>query len=154
MEYSIRQAAVEDAGIIRQIADVAFRATYAAIISPGQIDYMMEWMYSESTLRKEICGNVTYLLLQADGKDIGYVSFGPENRPENSSLFHLHKIYLLPECQGRGYGKLLFKAAEEAMKKNGAEAYELNVNRHNKALNFYLQMGMHIARSGDFDIGG
>ena len=31
---------------------------------------------------------------------------------------------------------------------------ELNVNRNNKALEFYKKMGMHIAESGDFNIGG
>ena len=150
MGYTIRQASVEDARIIREIAHVAFRATYATIISQSQIDYMIEWMYSEDTLKKELAGNVTYLLLETDGKNVGYVSF----EPEDSSLFHLHKIYLLPEFQGRGYGKVLFNAAEEFMKKSGAEAFELNVNRNNKALDFYKHLGMHIARSGDFDIGG
>ena len=150
MGYTIRQASVEDARIIREIANVAFRATYATIISQSQIDYMIEWMYSEDTLKKELAGNVTYLLLETDGKNVGYVSF----EPEDSSLFHLHKIYLLPEFQGRGYGKVLFNAAEEFMKKSGAEAFELNVNRNNKALDFYKHLGMHIARSGDFDIGG
>ena len=50
MGYTIRQASVEDARIIREIANVAFRATYATIISQSQIDYMIEWMYSEDTL--------------------------------------------------------------------------------------------------------
>ena len=40
------------------------------------------------------------------------------------------------------------------MKKSGAEAFELNVNRRNKVLDFYQHLGMRIARSGDFDIGG
>ena len=31
---------------------------------------------------------------------------------------------------------------------------ELNVNRRNKALDFYRREGMHIARTGDFPIGG
>lgn len=40
------------------------------------------------------------------------------------------------------------------MRRLGAEVFELNVNRYNKALEFYLRMGMQIDRSGDFDIGG
>ena len=31
---------------------------------------------------------------------------------------------------------------------------ELNVNRHNPALGFYLHMGMKKVSEGDFDIGG
>ena len=149
MEYRIRKAGPADVCIIREIADLAFRATYASIITQSQIEYMLEWMYSEGTLRKELEGDVTYLLLEADGTAVGYTSF----LPETPALYHLHKIYILPEFQGKGGGKILFTAAQEQMKECGAEAFELNVNRNNKAVGFYRQMGMHIDRSGDFDIG-
>ena len=89
MEYRIRKAGLADVGIIREIADLAFRATYAAIITQGQIEYMLEWMYSEGTLRKELEGDVTYLLLEADGTAVGYTSFSPET----PAIYHLHKIY-------------------------------------------------------------
>ena len=46
MEYRIRKAGPADVGIIREIADLAFRATYASIITQDQIEYMLEWMYS------------------------------------------------------------------------------------------------------------
>ncbi len=59
MEYRIRKAGLADVGIIREIADLAFRATYASIITQSQIEYMLEWMYSEGTLRKELEGDVT-----------------------------------------------------------------------------------------------
>ena len=48
----------------------------------------------------------------------------------------------------------MFLKAEQEMRAQGAKAFELNVNRHNKALDFYKKMGMSIDRSGDFDIGG
>ena len=147
----IRNATVNDIPAIREIAEVAFPATYSDIITEEQIAYMMEWMYSEDVLRKEIAGDVTWLLMELDGVASGYVSFGPEG---TDGQYHLHKIYILPACQGKGHGRALFLAAEEEMRRRGAEIFELNVNRHNKALDFYLKMGMKINRSGDFDIGG
>ena len=147
----IRKATVNDIPAIREIAGVAFPATYSDIITEEQIAYMMEWMYSEDVLRKEIAGDVTWLLMELDGVASGYVSFGPEG---TDGQYHLHKIYILPACQGKGHGRALFLAAEEEMRRRGAEIFELNVNRHNKALDFYLKMGMKINRSGDFDIGG
>lgn len=146
-----RTATIADIPCIRKIAQEAFPATYSSIISPSQIEYMMEWMYSEQTLRDELSGDVRFLLMEQDGEAVGYVSFGPEGE---EGLFHLHKLYLLPSVRGRGYGRQLFGAAEDGMRKLGAKAFELNVNRHNKALDFYLHMGMSIERSGDFDIGG
>lgn len=159
--FSYRRATTDDIELIRSIAKVAFPATYSTIISAEQIDYMMEWMYSAKKLQQEISGNITYLLAEVDGRTVGYLSFGPDEgtadcaaAPGQGRLFHLHKIYLLPEAQGGGNGKRLFMAGEREMRLAGATAFELNVNRGNPALEFYRHLGMQLARSGDFDIGG
>ena len=136
---------------IRNLAQVTFPATYSSIISAEQIDFMMDMMYSETVLRRELEGGITYLMLLTDGTPAGFVSFGKQ---DDKGLFHLHKIYLLPDFQGLGYGREMFLEAEKEMRKQGARAFELYVNRHNKALDFYKKMGMRIDRSGDFDIGG
>lgn len=148
----IRMTADEkDIRSIQNLALVTFPATYSSIISAEQIDFMMDMMYSETVLRRELEGGVTFLMLLADGTPAGFISFGKQ---DDEGLFHLHKIYLLPEYQGLGYGREMFLKAEHEMRAQGAKAFELNVNRHNKALDFYKKMGMSIDRSGDFDIGG
>ena len=155
--FTYRRATTDDIELIRSIAKVAFPATYSTIISAEQIDYMMEWMYSAKKLQQEISGNITYLLAEVDGRTVGYLSFGPDegtDTPGQGRLFHLHKIYLLPEAQGGGNGKRLFMAGEREMRLAGAKAFELNVNRGNPALGFYRHLGMQLSRSGDFDIGG
>ena len=159
--FTYRRATTDDIELIRSIAKVAFPATYSTIISAEQIDYMMEWMYSAKKLQQEISGNITYLLAEVDGRTVGYLSFGPDEgtadcaaAPGQGRLFHLHKIYLLPEAQGGGNGKRLFMAGEREMLLAGATAFELNVNRGNPALGFYQHLGMQLSRSGDFDIGG
>lgn len=159
--FTYRRATTDDIELIRSIAKVAFPATYSTILSAEQIDYMMEWMYSAKKLQQEISGNITYLLAEIDGRTVGYLSFGPDEgtadcaaAPGQGRLFHLHKIYLLPEAQGGGNGKRLFMAGEREMRLAGATAFELNVNRGNPALGFYRHLGMQLSRSGDFDIGG
>lgn len=161
--FTYRRATTDDIELIRSIAKVAFPATYSTIISAEQIDYMMEWMYSAEKLQQEISSNITYLLAEVDGRTVGYLSFGPDEgaaaalsaaAPGQGRLFHLHKIYLLPEAQGGGNGKRLFMAGEREMRLAGATAFELNVNRGNPALEFYRHLGMQLSRSGDFDIGG
>ena len=148
----IRMTADEkDIRSIQNLALVTFPATYSSIISAEQIDFMMDMMYSETVRRRELEGGDTYLMLLADETPAGFVSFGKQ---DDEGLFHLHKIYLLPEFQGLGYGREMFLKAEHEMRAQGAKAFELNVNRHNKALDFYKKMGMSIDRSGDFDIGG
>lgn len=149
---SHRRAGIEDIGIIRDIARHAFPATYRDILSPEQLAYMMEWMYSEESLRRQMGeeGQVFFLAL-FNGRPCGYVSI--ERQEED--LFHLQKIYLSPDFQGIGLGHYLFETALEHIRRVHPSPcrMELNVNRHNSARRFYERMGMTCLRSGDFDIG-
>ena len=60
MTQFIRMTADEkDILSIRNLARVTFSATYSSIISAEQIDFMMDMMYSETVLRRELEGGVT-----------------------------------------------------------------------------------------------
>ncbi|WP_300229144.1 GNAT family N-acetyltransferase [uncultured Bacteroides sp.] len=149
---SIRKATTEDIPLINKLAWIAFPATYQDILTKEQIDYMMDWMYSPENLLKQMTeeGHVYYIAF-TDNEPAGYVSI----QKEAEDLFHLQKIYVLPKFQKEHIGKLLFCKAKEAVKEINKKPcrMELNVNRNNKALGFYLHMGMKKASEGDFDIG-
>lgn len=152
MSYiTIRRATEDDIATIRDLAWCIFPHTYREILTPEQNDYMMEWMYSESSLRDQMTHGHQYLLAYDGSTAVGYVSV----EQQDEHLFHLQKIYVLPERQGEGLGKKLFEAAIRLIKSQhpGPCAMELNVNRNNRAVTFYERMGMHKDRSGDFDIG-
>ena len=149
---AVRRIAEEGIPTIRRIAAVAFPATYRDLLSPGQLDYMMEWMYSEESLRGQFRAGHVWFVVSADGEPCGYVSV----ERQGGRLFHLHKIYVLPRFQGIGAGALLFRSAVAYVRSVCPEPcrMELNVNRHNRALHFYERMGMRKLREGDFPIGG
>ena len=42
----IIRASNADLPAIHDMAQVVFRETYKTILSPGQMEYMMDWMYS------------------------------------------------------------------------------------------------------------
>jgi GNAT superfamily N-acetyltransferase len=152
MKHTVKIATTGDIPTIRAMAEIAFRNTYKEILSPEQMDYMMDWMYSEQSLHSQMEreGHV-FQLCVVDGQPCGYVSV----QPEGNDTFHLQKIYLLPDAQGRGLGKVLFNAAIDYIKSVHPApcTMRLNVNRHNKALSFYQHMGMTKVDEGDFDIG-
>src|SRR5574344_424447 len=149
----IRKATLDDIAIIRQLAEQIFPATYKSIISESQIKFMMEWMYSYNSLYAQMAEDGHIYFLAYDGEQaVGYVSI----QPQGADVYHLQKIYVLPSCQGKGWGKQLFQRAVTEIKNlhpQGACRMELNVNRNNKALHFYKKMGMYQASQGDFDIG-
>lgn len=148
---TIRTATQKDIPLIRSLATQVFPATYQEILSPEQLDYMVEWMYSEDSLRKQMDDGHTYFIASKDGEACGYASV----EQEDINLFHLQKIYVLSSFQGHKIGQHLFNEVVSFIKEHHPApcTMELNVNRSNKAVDFYKRMGMHIAREGDFDIG-
>ena len=155
---SIRKAGKEDLPLIHDMADVVFRHTYKDILSPEQMEYMMEWMYSLPNLERQLLEGHTYYIASIGGVPAGYVSIqGPADPGASPQVFHLQKIYVMPGAQKQGLGlKLLEKAKEHARSLGGGAQcrIELNVNRGNGAVGFYEKMGFRILRQGDFPIGG
>ena len=154
---NIIRAHSEDIMHIRDVADVAFRHTYKTILSPEQMEYMMDWMYSPANLRKQFDQGHIYFIAYDGDRPCGYVSVQPDGTSEDGMmLFHLQKIYVLPSEQKRGLGRMLFeKAVSFAKEASGSRParIELNVNRNNPAIGFYRHLGLEILRQGDFHIG-
>ena len=148
---TLRTASAADIPLLRRLAGAAFPPTYAAILSPEQLDYMMQWMYSEESLRGQLAAGQTFYIAALDGTPCGYLSV----EPQEPSLFHLQKIYVVPAAQGRGVGEALFRQAVAHVRTHGMlpARLELNVNRYNRAVGFYERMGMQRLRSVDIPIG-
>lgn len=154
---SMRRATADDIPAIRAMADIVFRKTYAEILSPAQMEYMMEWMYSESSLKEQILSEgKAFYLAEGEGVPCGYVSFEFESILEDGrKLYHLQKLYVLPEHQRTGAGSAMLEFVFGYLSSLNPEGcrVELNVNRHNAAVGFYEKMGLVRERQGDFAIG-
>ena len=151
MQITIRTASEADIPLIRRLAEAAFPPTYAPILTPAQLDYMMAWMYSDESLHSQFAEGQTFYIASCDGEPCGYLSI----EPQGPSLFHLQKIYVVPALQGSGVGEALFRRAVGHVRTHGLlpARMELNVNRHNRALGFYERMGMQRLHSVDLPIG-
>lgn len=147
----IRSAGIEDINTIGYLAHNIWPATYREILTPGQLDYMMKLIYSPASLSRQILEQKhSFLLLEDDEAPVGFASYSPLADP----LVHkLHKIYVLPNLQGRGLGKLMIDFIVEQIKSGGATALQLNVNRYNQARRFYEKLGFRVIREEDIDIG-
>lgn len=150
--FTLRKATVADCELIQKLAQQIFPVTYQEILTPEQTDYMMKWMYSLDNIRKQMEEEGHVYFLAYDKNEVaGYMSV----QPQAEDVFHLQKIYVLPSYQGAHCGSFLFRQAIKYIKEVHPAPclMELNVNRHNKALNFYERMGMRKLREGDFEIG-
>lgn len=148
---TIRPATEQDFSLIRRLADEVFPATYTPLLPEGQVEYMMEMMYSEEALQEQLRSGHRFFLGYVGGEPAGYLSI----EQQGDSLFHLHKLYVLPRFQRSGLGRALFEEAVREVRRKGVlpARIELNVNRENKALGFYERIGMRRDRVVDIKIG-
>lgn len=138
---------------IQQIRDVAFETwpvAYGEILSKPQLGYMLDKLYSVEKLEADMQSGHQFWILQDSGKTIGFCAFEHGYKPATT---HLHKIYLLPKTQGKGFGKILLQLAVEKAMAAGDRFLSLNVNRFNSARHFYEKEGFHIDHEVDIDIG-
>jgi len=150
--YSIRQATINDLETIRQIANDTWWATYSPILEKEQISFMLGEIYSVEKISSQLKNNTqTYLLLIEDEKPVAFAAFSP--REEDPEIYKLHKLYCLPVTQGKGYGKVLINEVAQKTLDASKHTLDLNVNRNNKAKNFYEKMGFLVAYEEDIPIG-
>jgi GNAT superfamily N-acetyltransferase len=149
---TISEATVEDLETIREIAHKTWPVAYGEILSKAQLDYMLENMYSKATLIDNLTNKGHhFILVKEDEICLGFASF--EHHYLNEKCTRLHKIYLLPETQGKGLGKLLLERIMALAKENHSTTISLNVNRFNKAYAFYKKIGFEVVAEEDIEIG-
>lgn len=147
----IRKAGLEDFDIIHDLALKTWYNTYDKILSAEQLTYMLDMMYSRAAITEQIAiKGHHFLLLSEDDKYLGFASYELNYL---SGTTKLHKLYVLPETQGKGAGRLLMSKIEAAAASNNNEKVSLNVNRYNPAINFYLKNGYTKAGEEDINIG-
>lgn len=149
--YQIRTAGQEDIPVIRELAKMIWPPTYSAILDKDQIDYMMNLIYSPSSLLRQMYqrGHI-FLLLEYNGAPAGFASYSVHRESEKVKL---EKIYVNPKLQGKGLGLGLLNTVIERTRETGLNRLQLNVNRYNKARYFYEKQGFRIISEEDIDIG-
>jgi ribosomal protein S18 acetylase RimI-like enzyme len=146
----IRTATLLDIPAIVAIAYNTWPNTYSAIISQEQIAFMLDAFYN-SELIEEQMKNDHHFFLVANNDDNDIVGYAHIYLQE-SGLYKLSKLYVLPNQQGKQIGKLLLDGAEKHVVTMQKNALELNVNRHNKAKDFYLKNGYCIIETIDIPL--
>jgi ribosomal protein S18 acetylase RimI-like enzyme len=149
---TIRPAEASDIPVLRELADKTWRESYAAMLTPEQIGYMLAWMYAPETIARELADGVIWEVASLGDEAIGFHACTHE--PGERRL-KLNKIYLLPERQGSGFGQALLGRVHELAASLRVREVWLQVNKRNpRAIAAYERAGYRIVRSAVFDIGG
>ena len=148
--FEIKKAAAGDIPLIRELTFRVWPQTYASILAQEQIDYMLEMMYSESSLQKQIAKDgCQFIIVYEEGNPVGFASYNEEE----PGRWKLNKIYILQNQQGKGTGKYVINYIIEEIKRHNANSLFLQVNQSNKAKAFYERLGFNEVDFVNLDIG-
>ncbi|HTE28295.1 GNAT family N-acetyltransferase [Flavitalea sp.] len=160
-ELVIRFADVDDINTIGFLAQQIWPNAYGSILKKEQISYMLNLFYSPDALMDQMKKQKhLFVLAELEEEPVGFASFGALDK---NGLHKLHKLYILPDKQGKGLGKALLDFIIEEIKIGhsatpGPEpdkpiSLRLGVNRFNPALNFYERLGFAKIKEEKTDIG-
>lgn len=148
MSVSLQVATQDDCKLISQLANKIWHIHYPPIIGLEQVNYMLELMYSENALKKQISDGHHFYLIKDGETALGYLSFSSKDE-EN---YFLHKIYIDNSQQAKGIGTEVLNQLYSLFK--NPKTLSLTVNRGNyKSVNFYFKNGFSISKCEKFDIG-
>lgn len=148
----IIKAEIAHIEIIQKLAHEIWPTAFKNILKPEQINYMLEMMYSLNALKIQMTEKQhQFLLLKENENYLGFAAF--EINFGNKSETKIHKLYVLPNFHGKGLGKKLMTEIEKIALKYQNTSLVLNVNRFNKAIQFYGALGFLITKEENIDIG-
>jgi ribosomal protein S18 acetylase RimI-like enzyme len=146
----IRTAYAADFPAIREVVHEVWPIAYREMISQEQIRYMLETMYSDKSLNKQVTEEgCVFLVYEEDNIVQGFASFSALEK----SVFKLHKLYVYTSLHGKGIGRALLDEVKKRTVDLGGKAIELQVNKKNVAQHFYTKQGFTIDRELVLDIG-
>ncbi len=125
---NIRQATESDFESVKKITQETIHEVYPKYYPAGAVKFFSEHHADEKIIR-DINAGIVYLVVTDDGVPAGTVTL-----TENE----IDRLFVLPEFQGKGYGRALLDFAEERI----AASYDVIILHASlPAKNVYLKRG-------------
>jgi ribosomal protein S18 acetylase RimI-like enzyme len=151
---SIRHAKPDDAKALSEVFDTAWREAYLGII-PGVTLEKMFSRRSERWWRSTVTRGRPLVVLDVGQGVVGYASYGRCRDRSLGAEGEIDELYLLPEYQGIGFGRRLFKAVRNDLRHSGMDGVAVWALAENtRACAFYEAQGGRIIARVEDRIGG
>ena len=98
----IVKAQAGDLDVIKEITQTTIKAIYPKYYPAGAVDFFLAHHSDEHILSDVLEGHV--YILEVEGASVGTVTVSNDN---------IHRLFVLPEYQHKGYGKALLDFAEK-----------------------------------------
>lgn len=155
----LREARPEDEADIVDVQRRSWAETYQGILPKGGADpFSLEArteLWRGLLDRAERYDRLSAQVVETgDAQIVGVVCMGPSRTPEVGYRGEIYAIYLLPDHQGKGWGRRLFHAAVEHLAEVGLPSLMLWVYAANGgARAFYERLGGRVVDRRDKAVG-
>ncbi len=131
------------------LASAIWHEYWTCLLSPEQIDYMVENFQSEKAIKHQIENeNYTYYFIKNSGEDFNAGYFGICDK---GTYLFLSKLYIKKDFRHQGIGTKTFEKIKELANR---KPIRLTVNKYNKnSIAAYRKWGFKIIDSVVTDIG-
>lgn len=141
---SIKQAYKDDLQVVKCITIETINQIYPHYYPKGAVEFFVEH-HNDTNILSDIEAGKVFLCVNGEGKSVGTVSLKDND---------ICRLFVLPEYQGQGYGRMLLDFAENEIAK---KYKEIMIDASLPAKRIYLKRGYrekesHIinANYGDF----
>lgn len=138
----IEIATIQDVSEILELQYKAFRPVAESLSWPDAPNLTETVEHA----RDEFPKYMTLKMLSDEGEIVGSV----RGRVEDGSLY-IGRLMVLPECQGRGYGKILFREIQKRMPHN--RAWLFTCGEVQRIVSFYEREGFRTFNTERFENG-
>ena len=149
-EVRLQRLTPQQIDAVGALARTVWQATYLALISQEQIDFMLAGRYAADSIRTQVNDpRHAWWVAQQHNTLVGFAHAVIEGAD-----CKLDKLYVHPDRQRQGIGRALLDAVRDWAHAQGARRLWLQVNRGNtQAISAYENHGFRIVESRVFDIG-
>ena len=121
------KANISDLDDVRWITQTTIMAVYPKYYPAGAVEFFSKH-HSDEKIKADIEAGYVYIL-EDEGKGVG---------PVTVSGNHINRLFVLPECQHKGYGRYMMDFAEEKIAK---EHKTIELDASFPAKKIYLKRG-------------
>ncbi|OJF89854.1 GNAT family N-acetyltransferase [Pararhizobium antarcticum] len=120
LSIDVRPGEPRDAFAIADVHRVSWLQAYAGLIPHRPLNHMVD-RRNESWWRKATRGPATLLVVDVAGVIAGYATLGLNRARALPQEGEIYEIYLRPEYQGIGLGRILFGEAKSLLRSLGCK---------------------------------
>lgn len=150
-EIAVGPLDLTEAEALAELAALIWHAHYPGIVTVEQIDYMLSERYKPALIRQTLARGDRWLVARAGAELLGFA----HGYALADGDYKLDKLYVHPDYQRHGIGRLLMQQIGDHACRHGARRLVLRVNRHNaQAIAAYRKYGFEVLVPVQEEIGG